>query len=163
MTGNFNAGGNEVLGNTTASANLTLESTTNATKGFVNIQPNGGNVRIGTLNAATKTPNVASAALSLMVYQNGHVFHNPFNCASASNAPLIGANCIRSAWADFSSNCVQQYRRPAIKRLQCISGDGSRRQQRQYRAAHRYLTLTGYVTPSAIKKAEMGATTESRK
>jgi hypothetical protein len=48
MTGNFNAGGNSVLGNTSASANLTLESTSDATKGFVNIQPNGGNVGIGT-------------------------------------------------------------------------------------------------------------------
>jgi hypothetical protein len=46
MTGNFNAGGNSILGNTTASANLTLESTSNATKGYVNIQPNGGNVGI---------------------------------------------------------------------------------------------------------------------
>jgi hypothetical protein len=48
MTGNFNAGGNSVLGNTTASANLTLESTSDATKGYVLIQPNGGNVGIGT-------------------------------------------------------------------------------------------------------------------
>jgi hypothetical protein len=54
MTGNFNAGGNSVLGNTTASANLTLESTSDATKGYVNIQPNGGNVGIGTTTPAAK-------------------------------------------------------------------------------------------------------------
>ena len=53
MTGNFNAGGQSILGNTTASANLKLESTSsNATKGFVNIQPNGGNVGIGTTTPA---------------------------------------------------------------------------------------------------------------
>jgi hypothetical protein len=48
MTGNFNAGGNKVLGNTTASANLTLESTSDSTKGYVLVQPSGGNVGIGT-------------------------------------------------------------------------------------------------------------------
>jgi hypothetical protein len=47
MTGAFNAGGHSLLGNTTASANLVLESTSNATKGFVVLQPNGGNVGIG--------------------------------------------------------------------------------------------------------------------
>lgn len=50
MTGNLNTGGNSVIGNTTTSANLTLESTTSATKGFVLLQPNGGNVGIGTSN-----------------------------------------------------------------------------------------------------------------
>ncbi len=47
MTGNFNAGGNSILGNTTPSANLKLESTSDVTKGFVLLQPNGGNVGIG--------------------------------------------------------------------------------------------------------------------
>jgi hypothetical protein len=63
MTGNFNAGGNSVLGNTTASANLTLESTSDATKGFVLLQPNGGNVGIGTTvpssNLEVRSPNSA--------------------------------------------------------------------------------------------------------
>jgi trimeric autotransporter adhesin len=61
MTGNFNAGGNEVIGNTTASANLTLESTRNTTKGYVSIQPNGGNVGIGTTSPVYKLTVEASA------------------------------------------------------------------------------------------------------
>jgi len=39
-----------ISGNSTASTNLTLDSTSNATKGFVLINPTGGNVGIGTTN-----------------------------------------------------------------------------------------------------------------
>jgi hypothetical protein len=56
MTGNFNAAGNSIVGNTTASANLKLESTSNATKGYVLLQPNGGNVGIGSLANAPSRP-----------------------------------------------------------------------------------------------------------
>ena len=47
-TTNLQMSGNSVIGNTTASGDLTLESTSNATKGDVIINPNGGNVGIGT-------------------------------------------------------------------------------------------------------------------
>ncbi|MBY0316844.1 MAG: tail fiber domain-containing protein [Bdellovibrionales bacterium] len=42
------SGGQNLRGGTAASNNLTLESTSNATKGYVLLQPNGGNVGIGT-------------------------------------------------------------------------------------------------------------------
>ena len=42
------AGGQNLRGGTAANNNLSLESTTNTTKGFVLLQPNGGNVGIGT-------------------------------------------------------------------------------------------------------------------
>ncbi len=42
------SGGQTVYGGTAASNSLTLESTSNATKGYVILQPNGGNVGIGT-------------------------------------------------------------------------------------------------------------------
>jgi hypothetical protein len=48
MAGSLKMGGNPIYGNTTASANLTLESTSNATKGYVILQPTSGNVGIGT-------------------------------------------------------------------------------------------------------------------
>ncbi len=44
------ASGQNLRGGTVPSGNLTLESTTDATKGFVILQPNGGNVGIGTTN-----------------------------------------------------------------------------------------------------------------
>lgn len=45
---NINAAGYTLNGNSTASGNLTLDSTSNATKGYVLINPSGGNVGIGT-------------------------------------------------------------------------------------------------------------------
>ena len=48
MTGALQMGGNTLDGNSTASGNLTLDSTSDSTKGFVSIAPSGGNVGIGT-------------------------------------------------------------------------------------------------------------------
>lgn len=42
-----------IVGGNTASGNLTLDSTASGTKGYVNIQPSGGNVGIGTTNPQT--------------------------------------------------------------------------------------------------------------
>jgi len=47
-TGGINAAGYTLSGNSTASGNLTLDSTSDSTKGFVNINPSGGNVGVGT-------------------------------------------------------------------------------------------------------------------
>ena len=48
MSGIINMGGSTIQGNSTASGNLTLDSTSNGTKGYVVLQPSGGNVGIGT-------------------------------------------------------------------------------------------------------------------
>ncbi len=47
-TSAINAAGYTLNGNSTASGNLTLDSTSDATKGYVLINPTGGNVGIGT-------------------------------------------------------------------------------------------------------------------
>ncbi|MDG0816078.1 tail fiber domain-containing protein [Bdellovibrio svalbardensis] len=48
------AGGQSINGGTAASNNLTLDSTANATKGYVLINPTGGNVGVGTATPAIK-------------------------------------------------------------------------------------------------------------
>jgi hypothetical protein len=53
-TSNIDAAGFTLNGNSTVSGNLTLDSTSNATKGFVLINPTGGNVGIGTTTPRTK-------------------------------------------------------------------------------------------------------------
>ncbi|MDD5721539.1 MAG: hypothetical protein PHT16_03840, partial [Candidatus Pacebacteria bacterium] len=45
---NFIMNGNTINGNSTASGNLTLDSTSNTTKGYILLNPTGGNVGIGT-------------------------------------------------------------------------------------------------------------------
>jgi hypothetical protein len=86
MTGNFNAGGNSILGDVTASANLTLESTSDSTKGFVNIQPNGGNVGIG-----TATP-------SAPLHVNGNVIAGQINSGN-----IYAGNLVQSSNSTGSS------------------------------------------------------------
>jgi hypothetical protein len=54
MSGALNMGGSSLQGNSTASGNLTLDSTAHATKGYVLINPSGGSLGIG-----TSTPNTA--------------------------------------------------------------------------------------------------------
>ena len=50
MTGSLKMGGNQIYGNSTAGGSLVLESTSNATKGKVLIQPTSGVVGMGTTN-----------------------------------------------------------------------------------------------------------------
>jgi hypothetical protein len=62
MTGNFNAGGHSVIGDSASSGNLTLDSTSDTTKGNIILQPSGGNVGIGTTTTtATLTIKEGSA------------------------------------------------------------------------------------------------------
>jgi len=53
-TTNVQMSGNTIYGNSTASGNLTLDSTSNGTKGYVNINPTGGNVGIGRISPQSK-------------------------------------------------------------------------------------------------------------
>ncbi|MFZ3011448.1 MAG: hypothetical protein WA060_00380, partial [Minisyncoccia bacterium] len=53
-TSNINAAGYTLFGNSTVSGNLTLDSTSHATKGNVLINPTGGNVGIGTTTPLRK-------------------------------------------------------------------------------------------------------------
>lgn len=122
MTGNFNAGGNSILGNTTASANLKLESTSSATKGFVLIQPNGGNVGIGTNNpsyvltvkqASSNTTawmenNGSGAAISAIASgsgtSNSAIYAMGSTTAATIDAQAAGAGAAVSGNASGSSN-----------------------------------------------------------
>jgi len=53
-TSNINAAGYTLYGNSTASGNLTLDSTSSATKGYVLLNPSGGNVGIGVTSPGMK-------------------------------------------------------------------------------------------------------------
>ena len=89
MTGALAMGGNTVNGSSTASGNLTLDSTSNATKGYVLLNPTGGNVGIGTL----------APAQSLEI--NGSFFQNAENRAlivDAAGASRLGI--IKKSGAD---------------------------------------------------------------
>jgi len=63
MTGSLKMGGNTIYGNSTASGNLTLESTSNATKGYILLNPNGGNVGIGTATPVNSFDVAANASV----------------------------------------------------------------------------------------------------
>ncbi|RJQ30866.1 MAG: tail fiber domain-containing protein, partial [Actinobacteria bacterium] len=58
------AGGQTLYGGTASGDDLTLESTSDATKGYVNINPNGGNVGIGTASPTTKLDISGSARVT---------------------------------------------------------------------------------------------------
>ncbi|MDD5547502.1 MAG: hypothetical protein PHN74_01185 [Candidatus Pacebacteria bacterium] len=65
----LNMGGSPIYGNTTASGNLTLHSTSHATKGIVRINPSGGNVGVG-----TTAPSAAFAVSGSIYTSGGYVF-----------------------------------------------------------------------------------------
>jgi|GEM_PF-3297812 len=88
MTGNLNIGGQSVIGGTLASADLTLESTTNATKGNVLINPNGGSLRVGAANSVntdfTVTSNHSSGTVSTVINNS---FKAGFSIRTPSGRP----------------------------------------------------------------------------
>ncbi len=53
-TSNINAAGFSLFGNSTAGGDLTLDSTSNATKGDIVLNPTGGNVGVGTVTPGAK-------------------------------------------------------------------------------------------------------------
>jgi len=71
MTGNLNIAGQSIIGGTVASANLTLDSTSNATKGDVLINASGGNVGIGT-TAPVNLLSLSQGAISIDTNGNGN-------------------------------------------------------------------------------------------
>jgi hypothetical protein len=108
MTGDFNAGGNSILGNTSASANLKLESTSNATKGYVLLQPNGGNVGIGTTN-----PTYSSANNILDIFmtdKSGYLRLENTDSSTARWPAMIVANHMGTANAGFPILSLQNNR-----------------------------------------------------
>ena len=89
---------NTLYGTYAASGNLTLDSTTNATKGFVNIAPTGGNVGIGNTTPGEKlevTGNIRtsgqlstgsqtiSGGTTAINWNNGNAISTDYNCASS--------------------------------------------------------------------------------
>jgi len=69
MTGSLKMGGNKIYGNSTSGGDLTIESTSDATKGFVLLQPNGGNVGVGSTNPASARLQVYSTSTLPMLVQ----------------------------------------------------------------------------------------------
>jgi hypothetical protein len=136
MTGNFNAGGNKVLGNTTASANLTLESTSNATKGNVYINPNGGKIGIGTTSVGATDflaientggqnvvidknatgswvgvgtePNTTFHVVSSDTTWGGAIFENTDNGAGATFATLNNARDVNTVGAGVGTSFMMR-------------------------------------------------------
>jgi len=105
MTGNLNLGGNSLIGGTASGADLTLESTTDATKGDILLAPNGGSVGIGTTAPAddfhiydpgggehlvVETGNSSSSMLrinnSAQVWELGMLANENFVLRDASNS-----------------------------------------------------------------------------
>ena len=85
-TTNLQMSGNSVIGNTTSGGDLTLESTSNATKGDVIINPNGGNVGIGTTSPGVRlqvkqSANDASDGIAVEAAAPGGIFQMYHNGA----------------------------------------------------------------------------------
>lgn len=107
-TGNINAAGFTLSGNSTASGNLTLDSTSNATKGNILLNSAGGNVGIGTAapgskltvsiadGATTYQANATQVGLRLVNTNNTNNNWNLINFNSSNNivAASVGARYI---------------------------------------------------------------------
>jgi len=81
-TSNINAAGYTLSGNSTSGGNLKLDSTSNATKGYVLLNPTGGNVGIG-----TTTP-----AQILSLYNGSGNVYMGFTSNSTTFGSTIGLN-----------------------------------------------------------------------
>jgi hypothetical protein len=86
-TSDINAAGYTLYGNSTASGDLTLDSTSDSTKGDVLINPTGGNVGIGTTTPGTKLA-IASDNGSALGYGDGLQIRLSDNVAT--DRPAVG-------------------------------------------------------------------------
>ncbi|NUN04897.1 MAG: hypothetical protein HUU57_03955, partial [Bdellovibrio sp.] len=79
------SGGQTLNGGTAAGNNLTLDSTSSATKGFVLINPSGGNVGVGTTNPLGKLEVVESTALPSTLGASRDIFSISGNATSGTS------------------------------------------------------------------------------
>ncbi len=126
------AGGQSVIGGTAASENLTVQSTSNVTRGYVLINPNGGNVGIG-----TSTP---GSALDV----NGGIrlgsagSNNTVNTSAAGGAPTGYLYWGNRQLCDTTGNCIGGG-------AGGVGGSGSANQVAYFNGSS---TITGTNTPS---------------
>jgi len=85
------SGGQTLTGGTAASNNLTLESTSNATKGDILLNPSGGNVGIGTTNATSTLHVERAGAVTVLAKSTTN------DAAVVVSAPLANKAHIRFA------------------------------------------------------------------
>jgi len=69
MTGSLKMGGNKIYGNSTAGGDLTIDSTSDASKGSIILQPVSGNVGVGATNPASARLQVYSTSTLPMLVQ----------------------------------------------------------------------------------------------
>ena len=96
MIGALAMGGNSINGNSTPSGNLTLDSTSNATKGNVLLSPTGGNVGIGTTAPAGKLAinQPTAASIALQTENAGTAFWKVLNPGGGATNSWNAANAI---------------------------------------------------------------------
>jgi len=82
-----NAAGYTLQGSTTANGNMTIDSTSSGTKGYVLLNPTGGNVGIGTATPGYKLHVAGTLYASGQVYSNGVTVcqSNGTNCPSGGS------------------------------------------------------------------------------
>lgn len=121
-TENVNAAGYTLYGNSTASGNLTLESTSDSTKGYVLLNPNGGNVGIGVASpsarlaiaAGTATAgtaplkfasgtNLATPEAGAVEYNGTQLFFSPSTTRNIV-AQVSGSTALTSGYVPFATS-----------------------------------------------------------
>ena len=114
---NGRAGGQAIEGGTGASENLILDSTTNATKGNIILNPSGGFVAVGTQSpiselAVTSTRSVSNRGITTLQYSNdlnggkvilGKARGTPTTPLYPINGDIIGLNNFK-AWDEATSS-----------------------------------------------------------
>ena len=115
-TSNINAAGYTLSGNSTASGNLTLDSTSNATKGYVLLNPTGGNVGIGTITPTQeldligemKLENTTNANTGI-IYKGANKFIHNFKHPTGNTAIPDGRNIFIGDAGNFTMGSTAIY------------------------------------------------------